>query len=110
MRQASTGQNFPYTSPFIVVSSQWCHREGKEAEAPGCYLTCFTWATELVSDITSYPNFRTISFLPFLKIFIERERERESESRKGRERERETERIPSRLLTVSAEPNTGSNS
>ena len=37
----------------------------------------------------------------------EREREKEREREEGAERERERERIPSRLCTVSSEPNMG---
>ena len=46
----------------------------------------------------------------FFKVYLflkERERERERENEQGRGREREGERIPSRLLAVSAQPDTG---
>ena len=43
----------------------------------------------------------------FLSLFIYFERDRVSMSRGGAERERERERIPSRFLTVSAEPDAG---
>ena len=46
-----------------------------------------------------------ICFLKFIYLFWERERERERENRGGAGRE--GERIPSRLHTVSTEPNVG---
>ena len=47
-------------------------------------------------------------FNVYLFIFErERERERERDSKQGRGRERGRQRIPSRLLTVSTEPNAG---
>ena len=40
-------------------------------------------------------------------MFVLRERKRQNEQGRGRERGEERERIPSRLHTVSAEPNAG---
>ena len=56
--------------------------------------------------------FLFLSFFPYLLIYFEREREREKERERehawGRGREREGEReSPSRLHTVSAEPDMG---
>ena len=62
-------------------------------------VRCLTdWATQV-------PQFYFI-FLMFLYFIIYFEREREQ----GRGRERGRERIPSRLCTVSTEPDVGSNS
>ena len=67
------------------------------------------WRSVFPCEITAYFSF--FYFLPFfflnvyLLILREREREREREQRRGRERGKE--RIPSRLCTVSAEPNMG---
>ena len=54
------------------------------------------------------PNYGCVEFISYLKfILTERQKERNRECKQGRGKERGRERIPSRICTVSTEPDVG---